>query len=288
MNAADRKTILDRIAKLLRLADRSRNDSEGEALNAMEAAMRLMREYNLSHADVAAADGETGSNPYGWEFQQKTTVEIDGAVAFWIKNLSTICAMLTQTRCIAWRRKKTDSNVLGFVGEAGDVEIAALLFNYLYDFVLRGRERALLVNREAHAEQFRRACKWCNGAGCLICLSQTKQEIEALAKANTPENATLVKNSYAEGFCVAVQFRATRIADDRASSASVSEERALAVAGAKKSEWLVNALAVAFPGVATTNFANNRKRASVGAFFAGLADGERVDIATANRLAVPT
>ena len=57
--------IIDRIRKLLALADASRNPNEAEAEAAMRMATRLLSQNNLDLSDVQSSDHDPNNQPVG-------------------------------------------------------------------------------------------------------------------------------------------------------------------------------------------------------------------------------
>lgn len=120
--------IIEKIQKLFRLADKTRNASEGEAMNALEAAKRLMAEYNISMADIAKETTPEGANK---NWLAARTVATGGSgrkqfVGVYENIMFQAVAKLTGTLGV-----RMPGNVLLYFGETHDVSIAQSLFKIL-------------------------------------------------------------------------------------------------------------------------------------------------------------
>jgi hypothetical protein len=138
--ALDRDQIVDRIQKLLRLADQSKNPT-AEAVLALAKAQQMMDEHNISSAEVAETQ-ENGSlkldlDMYYGEAHGYTAEN----VRQYLQLIGQSCEKLTTTRVLCNRRaedvkyggrisRRTRSYVM-FLGHRPDVEVACELFRYL-------------------------------------------------------------------------------------------------------------------------------------------------------------
>ena len=119
----DRKKILDRIKKLLRMADDV--SSPNEAAIAARRAERLMAEHNLSHADMLTADLSSES------FDEQHHGPAYRAYPRHLVSLAIGVAEYTDCRVIWGWKHGTIKRQLVFQGEVGDLEICKYLWLYL-------------------------------------------------------------------------------------------------------------------------------------------------------------
>lgn len=123
-NIKDKDVIIDRVKKLLNLADKDKNNSDAEAEAALLMAQKLMAEHDIS-IDEASSEKIAYANE---ECTHKWNMGFR-------KLLATILA--NNFRCKVWYRH---GNVV-FMGHATDARIAREAFEYAYEFILREGNR---------------------------------------------------------------------------------------------------------------------------------------------------
>lgn len=142
--------LLDRLAKLLALADPKNGGTEAECMLAMERAQKMMKEHNLSVAQAAYEGGAKKTT-------EKVNVKAGGIINIagykWEITLAMAAANLAECKVlITWsgtypngRPKKG----VYFVGEETDVAVAAAMWDYLYRTAhsLSRRERTATEKR---------------------------------------------------------------------------------------------------------------------------------------------
>lgn len=119
----DRKKILDRIRKLLRMADDV--SSPNEAAIAARRAMHLMTEHNLSNADVVTA-GMTAE-----DFEAHHHGPAYRAFPLHLSSLAVGVARYTDCRARFDWKAGTVLKQIVFEGEVGDLEVCKYLWTYL-------------------------------------------------------------------------------------------------------------------------------------------------------------
>jgi len=119
----DRKKILDRIKKLLRMADDV--SSPNEAAIAARRAERLMVEHNLKHADVVTAGMDAD------DFEAHNHGPSHRAYPRHLVSLAIGVAEYTDCRVIWGYEPGTVKKQIVFQGEVGDLEICKYLWLYL-------------------------------------------------------------------------------------------------------------------------------------------------------------
>ena len=138
------QNILRKIKGLLALGDRSRNSSEGECMNAIAAAHRLMKEHNISMSEAVEDAKEKGGS--AWSFTKDVCLEKNGNLNTWEKLLGSATGrmlgaeFIISVNCVRYNaqtHKWTGSRGY-FIGDAGDIEVAKSLLNYLADHVRTG------------------------------------------------------------------------------------------------------------------------------------------------------
>lgn len=119
--------LIEKIRKLFRLGDAARNSSEGEVMNALEAAKRLMAENNISMAEVARETTKEGVNK-NWNPARKVAAGQSGKkqhIAIFENTLFQAVGKLTGTQPIRF------GTMMVFFGEENDVAIAEALYQAL-------------------------------------------------------------------------------------------------------------------------------------------------------------
>lgn len=203
-----RDEVLRKIKALFRLGDRQRNNSEAEAMAALEKARKLMAEYHIGMSEVETAD--------------KAAQKLD---------------QKTGAGCSQEGRQDRAA----FFGDAADVAIAAALYD------------VLLKCMRAAARQ-RYGSRW-----------------------STPHKL------YCDGFADIVNQRARR----RPQNLTPDQDQKYALVVASKQQWLQQALAED-PRTKDAPVRNTKPRhfdmRHTGAYMAGAAHGERVDLGTQRHL----
>lgn len=126
--------IVERIQKLFNLGDKTRNSSEGETMNALEAAQRLMKEHNISMAEVARHTTKEGKNK-SWKSAKSVAAGGSGKkqfISIFENTLFAAVAKLTGTQHIRFH-----GNTMVFFGEEQDVAIAQGLYRVLLESMRR-------------------------------------------------------------------------------------------------------------------------------------------------------
>jgi hypothetical protein len=142
--------LLDRLAKLLSLADPKNGGTEAECLLAMERAQKLMREHNLSAAQAAY---EGGAKKVANEVKVKQGGTITIAGYKWEITLACAAANLAECKVLLTRAgyypNGRPKKGLFFVGEETDVAVAMAMWEYLYKaaHALAKRERSATEKR---------------------------------------------------------------------------------------------------------------------------------------------
>ena len=133
------ESVIVKVRKLLRLADENKNSSENERNEAMEAAMKLMQEHNLSHTAMTTKlhDEESVSNVT----QEKSNLRNER----WISCLASAVSQLYYTAIYTtW---KTDEktfvhrNVIAFVGTPANIAASISLTEWLLNSIRKESNR---------------------------------------------------------------------------------------------------------------------------------------------------
>lgn len=119
--------VLDKIKKLLSLADNNSNNSDEEAMSALLKAQELMAKHNITTAQVDEETQEMFTHVY-------EMAESKWNMGFRIPLANVIssnfrCKLLLRNRCVT------------FFGRAEDTKIAKEAFEYAYTFVMREANR---------------------------------------------------------------------------------------------------------------------------------------------------
>ena len=142
MNEVQQK-VVDRVLKLFKLGDRSRNGSEVETLAAVTKARELMTQYGLSMADVSASEAPSTSHSLHVNVNAKSSYRIKGRrFALYDDILGSAVDLICQTRQILWQ--SSDGYVTRFfVGEEVDAAVASAMFVLMLDEMRRAARRTL-------------------------------------------------------------------------------------------------------------------------------------------------
>lgn len=132
------ESILRRIGKLLAIASDERADAN-EASAAASMAEKIMRKYQIEHADIVLAAVKTDLVSETAVASAKTNGTKVKKVPLWADWMALAVAQLND--CGASKRY-ADSGDLGirFCGYSADVQVAVYMFNYLVNTVLQATE----------------------------------------------------------------------------------------------------------------------------------------------------
>lgn len=129
------KDIINKIKKLLALANENSNATEGEIQNALAMAQRLMQKHNIHLSQLTESEFEKQ------EADRKSVFRKNGFHK-WEKMLSQVVAKATETETF-YAGRALHNMTLNFVGLKVDTICAIELFNYLQFHVNRlGKEHA--------------------------------------------------------------------------------------------------------------------------------------------------
>lgn len=158
MTMTEKEKVIERIRKLLAL---STSANEHEAALAAERAQALLAQYNLSRSDVDRSE------------EQEFVMDYDEVTDSrpWRRGLATMVAQLYFcTYMFDWRKEPTTSRRCGyfrydvhiFIGARHNMEVAKLMFKYLYETVERlaasGAKDIPLKERSSYETSFRTTC----------------------------------------------------------------------------------------------------------------------------------
>lgn len=121
----DKELVIDKIRKLLNLADTTRNGSIAEAESALLMAQKLMAKHNVT-VDMSTPEKITHATEiceHKWDMGYRKPLA--GIIA---KNF----------RCEFWLQGKS----VAFLGRVGDVKIARETFEFAYEFIMLNASRA--------------------------------------------------------------------------------------------------------------------------------------------------
>lgn len=118
--------VIDKVKKLLSLANEGSNNSLEEAQSAALMAQKLMSKYGIKDVNIDDSDTESDSIEV-----ERVSVEDSRK---WYRMLASIVA--NNFRCKVFIEKSTDSTThICFVGKDSDTSIASEVFNFLYSFI---------------------------------------------------------------------------------------------------------------------------------------------------------
>jgi len=146
----DRDKILDRIQKLLRLADDPNNVNE--AASAAARAQEMMHKYNLTSLMVESFD----SDPIEDEEIKCMTDPLftfKKNASTWKTKLAMVVAKANH--CRIWLHRSQSNSRLGLVGTRSDAEVVRFLYNYLLKEVERLALRDAMGKGRSWANNFR-------------------------------------------------------------------------------------------------------------------------------------
>jgi len=144
-NGKDRKTVMEQIAKLLTLADPSKNDSQGQIMAALAKARELMDKYQIAEGELKTADvirdqekemvNEWQNNPMHQD-QGRPLTQMPTWAKFLIVGLAKYC----DVEVILRRGGMGGYNVLG---RKDDVLLFKQMFSFVSDQMHKLKNQAL-------------------------------------------------------------------------------------------------------------------------------------------------
>lgn len=174
----DRKKILDRIKKLLAMADDA--SSPNEAAIAARRAKKLMNEYSVTHADVIAGHMTLD------DFVEGTAGPDYRSYPAWMQHLAVSVAKYSDCNA-RWDYTPRARKVIKFQGEATDLELARYLFTYLIRTIERLTKEAGL-SWPAERDSFKRGAV----SEISTTLERMKAEERAWFEDSTRKNALVL------------------------------------------------------------------------------------------------
>lgn len=138
LNPEMQKKLIERIKALFRLGDKERNNSEAEAEVATAKAQELLQKYNLSLSEVLNTDEDLKKS--AGDIVDEVAKEMNkSSLSSWENNLTITVGECCECKTYrqVWKRGKSSTFSLRFVGTKWDVAIAVELFNYLHKTLLR-------------------------------------------------------------------------------------------------------------------------------------------------------
>lgn len=154
-NTADKTKIIERIKKLLSLADESKNPSESEVFNALNKARSLMAEYEISEDDVTVLNPEDSRTE--WNFYSEWVPTTATTLQVWEEFLIIGIATITHTKPIRHRNPTGGRGYrLKLHGEENDVKMGIMLFSILKTHARRIAEECYQTrpDRRSYQEGF--------------------------------------------------------------------------------------------------------------------------------------
>jgi hypothetical protein len=118
--------ILDKIHKLLRLADRSRGSTENEAKVALSKAQELMTRHNIDSALLRMEQGETGSASFT---VNKTKIDLPKTLN--PADMMILSLLQQHFNVKAILMPSGSGTPVDIIGAAADIDFAIYAFNYL-------------------------------------------------------------------------------------------------------------------------------------------------------------
>lgn len=134
----DMEKVLAKIRKMLAMAENDRGDNINESAVAASMAEKLMRKFNLSHADVLLEELDDDSM-----VAYETNVGYKSRVPTWVSAIIVATARLhdceAQYNHEGYRNKTGYhyKKIITFLGDKGDVIVAAWVFEYLMKEIKR-------------------------------------------------------------------------------------------------------------------------------------------------------
>ena len=139
MNTED-PVILDKIKKLLNLANPNNNGSEGEIQSAFTLAQKLLKKHHLTMSQITAYDDDTTSEAGMFDVIESEAAKFAANILpRWMETLLRSVNTITETKTLIKRSSRTGSTYgnlsIVFVGDTIDVETSVELFLFLKDSV---------------------------------------------------------------------------------------------------------------------------------------------------------
>jgi|SRR3989304_7217827 len=206
--ADDQEKIIERIRKLLNLADKSKNNMQGETEAAFAAAQKLMAEHNLSISDVEFKKQQEEGIKEGSVEQTKAYT------AQWEKDLAHVIDKLCSTKHFYRIRRSNNwtgrNVVVTFVGIQQDITLAKEIYTILQKQIKRMASKRDYSGADAR--------HFCLGV-VLTLLDRARQEFAGL----TPQQVTKCKDMVVvKDALVKAYFNKLDLRTARSSGASVN------------------------------------------------------------------
>jgi hypothetical protein len=161
----DDQNVLNKVKKLLALADRRRNKEIAETESAMFHAHKLLRKHHLSMSQVMALDDGHGTNCDFLEIKEEEAASFKAnVVPKWMMQVIMAVNRVTHTKTLINRTPRETSNYADlriiFVGESLDVYASVELFNFLKSSVtkLSSSHRKKVSGNFRHWRSFAEGC----------------------------------------------------------------------------------------------------------------------------------
>lgn len=164
------KKVLDRIRKMLKLADQTRNSQTAEAMLAFEKAKKLLAQYGLDMADVTTEEDVEAWKPNPEDFVSEESWSRSGrSFTKYDFTIANAVGLATSTRALFGRHGKRRK--VYFFGLKADVVVACELFK-----LLRATARRLAV--ETFGKRWSPTHRsYCEGFGMgVLSIAQKKDE----------------------------------------------------------------------------------------------------------------
>lgn len=138
----DKNDVLQKIKKLLIVADKKSNAAIGETINAMSLAQKLLLKHHLSMSQVLAIGDENQNESDLIDVREEESVSFKAnSVPRWMTNIIIAVNKITQTNALIRRlardKKSLCELTIIFIGDSLDVLTASELFNFLRNSVTR-------------------------------------------------------------------------------------------------------------------------------------------------------
>jgi hypothetical protein len=136
----DESKILEKIRKLLNVANPENNGAEGEMQTAFSMAQKLLKKHHLDMSQVMDLDVENSSATGFFELKEIEVVRyVANTIPVWLGTIIRSVNIITETKTLI-KRSPRDGSSYGnlsiiFVGESLDVSTASELFNFLKDAI---------------------------------------------------------------------------------------------------------------------------------------------------------
>jgi hypothetical protein len=173
----DNSKILEKIKKLLNVANPENNGSEGEMQAAFTLAQKLLKKHHLDMSQVMELDQDNSSATGFLELTEVEAVKyVANAIPRWLELVIRSVNTITETKTLIKRSPRSGSSYgslcIVFVGESIDVLSASELFNFLKDTVSKLSAKHATVVEGKH-KQWRSFAE-----GCACKILERAQELE--------------------------------------------------------------------------------------------------------------